>query len=223
MFSFFSILKKKESINIAFVLQYSYIVIILWRKAIMKTTIGIFRGKAKENNKFLLETLYNVGPLSAWELTREAKKFQRVGGGRHSLHAIFNKRLRDLEKKGYIKRVKKKWLLQFKGIIAILIIQSEPKPWNEKWINIFENYVKPLKTTPKKYTITEDGKEIASLNEIAIKTPIVARDFERWVVLSDYVKKLMKKGLINLDIIKNESLLSLILTEVLLEFPEKEV
>lgn len=189
----------------------------------MKPSIGIFRGKAKENNKFLLETLYNVGPLSAWELTREATKYQRMGGGRHSLHAIYNKRLRILEKKGYVQRVKKKWVLQFKGIIAVLIIQSQPKPWNEKWTNIFENYVKTIRQSSKKYAITEDGKEIADLSEFVKSIPLFAKDFELWVALANKVKKLMEKGFINLDIIKNESLLLLIVTEFLQEFSEKEV
>jgi len=189
----------------------------------MKTTIGIFHGKAKANNKLLLETLYDIGPSSAWQLTREATKYQRIGGGRHSLHAIYNKRLRILEKKGYVQRVKKKWVLQFKGVIAVLIIQSQPKPWNEKWTEIFENYVKPIRESPKKYALTENGKEIADLSEIAKQTPLIIREFERWFALANEVKKLMEKGFINLDIIKNESLLALIITEILLDFPKKEM
>jgi len=189
----------------------------------MKQSIGIFRGKAKNNNKFLLETLYDVGPLSAWELTREATKYQRIGGGRHSLHAIYNKRLRALEKKGYVQRVKRKWVLRFKGVIAVLIIQSQPRPWNEKWTNIFENYVKPIRESPKKYAVTENGKEIANLSEIAKQTPLIVREFGSWVALANEVKKLMEKGFINLDIIKNESLLTFIITEILLDFPKKEI
>ena len=187
----------------------------------MKSTIGIFKGKAKDNNTFLLETLYNTGPLTAWELTRIAKKHQHVGGGRHSLHAIYNKRLRNLEKKGYVQRVKRKWVLQFKGIIAVLAIQSEPKPWNEKWINIVENYLKPLQTASTKYALTENGKEIADLSDVVEFASFNVRDFERWVALSNEVKELMERGLINLDIIKNETLLSLILTEVLTKFPKE--
>jgi hypothetical protein len=184
----------------------------------MKTRIGIFHGKQAKNNKYLLETLYNTGPLTAWELTKTVRETNRM-----SLHAIFNKRLRMLEKKGYIQKVKRKWVLRFKGIIAVLIIQSKPKPWNEKWIEIFENYVKPIKTSPKKYALTENGKEVADLSEVAKQTPLIARDFERWVLLSKEVKQLMEKGFINLDIIKNESLLSLILTELLTKFPKEEV
>jgi hypothetical protein len=184
----------------------------------MKTTIGIFRGKQATNNKYLLETLYNTGPLTAWELTKTVREKNRM-----SLHAIFNKRLRMLEKKGYVQKVKRKWVFQFKGIIAVLISQSRPKPWNEKWTKIFEDYMKPLKKTSKKYAITEDGKEIADLTEIAKHAPPILREFERWVALANEVKKLMEKGFVNLDIIRNESLLSLIITEFLYAFPEKEV
>ena len=67
--------------------------------------------------------------------------------------------------------------------------------------------------------MNEDGKEIANLNDFAIKTPIVVRDYERWVILAEYVKKLMNKGLINFDVIKNESLLTLIVTEAFSDFP----
>jgi len=181
----------------------------------MKIPIGIFKGKQAKNNKYLLETLYNTGPLTAWELTKTVRENNRM-----SLHAIFTKRLRKLEKKGYVQKAGKKWVLHFKGIIAVLIILPEPKPWNEKWTNIFENYTKPLAESPKKYTLNEDGKEIANLNDFAIKTPIVANDFERLEILAEYVKKLINKGLINMDVIKNESLLSLIVTEARLDFPE---
>ena len=80
--------------------------------------------------------------------------------GRHSRNAIFNRRLRGLEKKGYLTRVASKWYLDFKGIIAVLLIQPEPKPWSEEWTKIFEDYVMPLQKSEKKYTIAEDGKEI---------------------------------------------------------------
>jgi hypothetical protein len=183
----------------------------------MKIPIGIFKGKQAKNNMYLLKTLYTTGPLTAWDLTKTVRENNRM-----SIHAIFTKRLRKLEKKGYVQKVGKKWVLHFKGIIAVLIVLPEPKPWNEKWTNIFEEYAKPLADSPKKYTLNEDGKEIANLNDFAINTPIVAREFERWEILADYVKKLINKGLINLDVIKNESLLSLIVTEALLDFNKAE-
>ena len=57
----------------------------------MKATIGIFQGKQKVNNKFLLETLYKTGPLTAWELTTFVREKNRM-----SIHAIFSKRLRTV-------------------------------------------------------------------------------------------------------------------------------
>lgn len=175
----------------------------------MKTIIGIFQGKQATNNKFLLKTLYDNCPLTAWELTKKSGEPKKP----YSLYAIYFKRLKGLEKKGYVKHVGRKWVLQFKGIIAVLIIQSQPKPWSEKWTKIFEDYAKPLKETSKKFAIVEDGKEIADLSDIAKRVPINLRKFESWVALANEIKKLMEKGFINLDVITNESLLLLILTE----------
>jgi hypothetical protein len=185
-------------------------------KAIMKTKIGILRGKQKANNIFLLEALYNSGPLTAWELTKKIRERNRM-----SLHAIFSKRLRMLEKKGYVKKAGKKWSLQFKGIIAALIIQEEPKPWNKKWTEIFESYIAPLKETPKKYSITADGEEIGELNDLVLGLPIVLKDFEIWVALANEAKRLVEEGLVNFDVIKNETLAIMIGTEVITNKTEK--
>jgi DNA-binding HxlR family transcriptional regulator len=65
------------------------------RKAIMKI-LGILSGKQKEYNIKVLTLLYDNGPLSAWELTSKI-----TDTGKVSLHATLNKRLRDLEKKGF--------------------------------------------------------------------------------------------------------------------------
>lgn len=188
----------------------------------MKSVIGIFQGKQKTNNKFLLETLYEKGPLTAWELTREYTKNQEYGGGRHSLHAIFNKRLRGLKKKGYLNKSGKKWVLHFKGTIAILLIQSEPKMWNKKWTEIFENYVHPIQKSNKKYTIAENGKNIFEITDYAKRTPNELRTFDNWIVLSERIKNIMVKGFINLDVIKNRTLLLLILSEFSDEQIKKE-
>ena len=80
--------------------------------------------------------LYDNEPLSAWELTAKIRKV-----GRQSLHATLNKRLRNLEKKGYVRRKERKWYLRFKGIIAVLLIQPEPKMWNPKWTELFKESV----------------------------------------------------------------------------------
>jgi len=186
------------------------------RKAIMKTKIGIFQGKQKANNKFLLETLYKTGPLTAWELTTFVREKNRM-----SIHAIFSKRLRMLAKKGYVQKGGTKWVLQFKAIIAILSTQERPKPWNEKWTETFEKYIQPLREAPKKYSITADEKEIGALKDFVIDLPDFLKEFELWVALANEAKRLIEKGLVNFDVITNQSLASLIISEVLTNSPQK--
>ena len=176
----------------------------------MKTKLEVFTGKQAANNRFILETLYNTGPLSAWDLSKIVREKNRM-----SLHAVFNKRLRILEKKGYVKKAGRKWILQFKGTIAVLISQKEPKPWNEKWTEIFENCVKPLRETPKKYSLMADGEEIVDVNMMLVGLPDNLKVFESWVGLANEAKKLIEKGLVNFDVIKNKSLFSLIVTEIM--------
>lgn len=175
----------------------------------MKTTLEVFKGKQAKNNKFILETLYDNGPLSAWDLTKFVREKNRM-----SLHAVFNKRLRILKEKGYIKKAGRKWVLQLKGVIAVLITKENPKPWNEKWTEIFENYVSPLKTTPKKYTLNEDGEKILDVNEFVVGMPVLLKDFDIWVALADKARKLIEKGLVNFDVINNKTLVTLLLTEI---------
>ena len=175
----------------------------------METKIGIFRGKQKANNIFLLETLYNSGPLTAWELTRKVREKNLM-----SLHAIFSKRLRRLAKKGYVKKAGKKWSLQFKAIIAVLTIQEEPKPWNPKWTEIFENYIAPLEDAPKRYAITADGEEIGDVKDYVLDLPKFLKDFEAWVAVAKEAKMLIEKGLVNFDVITNETLGILLITQV---------
>ena len=174
----------------------------------MQATIGIFKGKEAKNNQFLLEALYENGPLTAWELTKKARTKNL-----HSLHAIFNKRLRDLDKKGYIQKIGKKWILRFKGILAVLISQSEFKPWSETWNQILENYLKNVKGIPK-YAVTENGKEIIDLTEYIRNVINSLRDFEIWGLLANKVKELMDKGIINFDLIDNDTLFRFLISEL---------
>ena len=184
----------------------------------MKSKIGIFQGKQKANNKFLLETLYNTGPLTAWELTKFVRENNRM-----SIHATFSKRLRMLAKKGYVQKGGRKWVLQFKGIIAVLVTQEESNPWNEIWTEIFENYLAPLRDAPKRYSVTADGEEIGDLKDFVIDLPNRLKDFELWVALAKKAKKLIETGLVNFDVITNQSLAMLIITEVLTNSPENRV
>jgi len=106
---------------------------------------------------------------------------------------------------------------------AVLVIQEQPKPWNEKWTEIFENYMKPLRETPKKYSITANGKEIDDLKDFVIDLPVFLKDFELWVALANEAKKLIEIGLVNFDVIKNQTLATLIITELLTNSPQNRL
>ena len=175
------------------------------QKATM-STIGIFTGKQKDYNQRVLTLLYDYGPLTAWELTGKMTQTGKV-----SLHATLNKRLRDLEEKEYLQKCDTKWHLRFKGIIAVLLIQPTPKIWNEKWKEVFDikekmvaEYSKPL--------LDSLGMDLHS----ALKSlGLCLDDFTEWVSISKKVKELMEKGLLNFDIIKEQTLLANVIVETM--------
>jgi hypothetical protein len=170
-------------------------------------TIGIFTGKQEAYNKKLLTLLYDNGPLTAWELTGRIRKT-----GKQSLHATLNKRLRDLETKEYLQRYDKKWHLRFKGILAVLLIQPKPKIWNEQWRDVFESKAKLIehyaKPVLKKFGMKKEDFQTAIRN-----LGLCLDDFNDWIKFSQKVKQLMKNGVFNFDIIKEETLLGLIIME----------
>jgi len=176
----------------------------------MKTALGIFQGKQKTYNIYLLETLYDNGPLTAWEMTKDART-----GNRMSLHATYNKRLHSLEKKGYVRKAGRFWSLQFKGIIAVMLIQPRPKPWSEKWTELIEEYAKDLEEKTKQMTnisFLVDGKRVNPI-KVVKRSTVALRRFESWLGFANEVKRLMENGVINLDVIKNKTLLAIILTQ----------
>jgi len=175
----------------------------------MKVTIGIFQGKQELNNRFLLETLYDKGSLTAWELTKINRNKNRM-----SLHAIYNKRLRMLAKKGYVRKVGKRWMLQPKGVIAVLLIQPEPKPWNNKWNEIIDGYLKSLEKNAEISKIVRKNVESLRTSEFLRSL----RNFKDWVLFANWVKKRMKNGFLNFDVIKNKTLLALIIAEASHDF-----
>lgn len=170
-------------------------------------TIGIFKGKQKDYNKATLTLLYDNGPLTAWELT---SKMTQVG--KQSLHATLNKRLRDLEKKEYLQKYGKKWHLRFKGILAVLLIQPKPKMWNEKWKEVFENKAKLIEKYSKPL-LKKFGMENEDFHSAIRSLGLCLDDFKEWVNFSKKVKELMEKGVINFDVIKEETLLGVIIME----------
>jgi hypothetical protein len=170
-------------------------------------TLGIFTGRQKDYNVKLLTLLYDNGPLTAWELTSKLTNVGKV-----SLHATLNKRLRDLEKKGYLHRVDTKWHLGFKGIIASLIIQPEPKIWNPQWKDIFEAKAKKIEETSPTY-LAKLGVKKENVHSALRQMGLCLDDFEAWVGLSNKVKNMTENGIINLDLIKETTLLGLIIIE----------
>jgi hypothetical protein len=178
------------------------------RKAIMNT-LGIFTGKQKDYNERLLTLLYDNEPLTAWELTAKIRKT-----GRQSLHATLNKRLRELEKKGYVQRVQRKWVLGFKGIIAVLIILKKPRPWNPKWTELFTKVVDAAEDSVLP-SMKRFGLEKQDIHEGLRKLNLCLDDFDAWVALSSKVKELTEKGVINMDVIKQETLLGVIMLETM--------
>jgi len=183
-----------------------------------KDLIGIFRGKQAKYNTQILTLLFENGPLTAWQITGKMTSHGKV-----SLHATLNKRLRNLEKKGYLQREGKWWLLEFKGIIASLIIQKDPKPWSAKWTKLLEKHSKFM----KKHSDAFFGAKV-QINDIAVnpvdildKSVEAIMTLEDWILLSNYVKTLIQTGVINLDVISNRTLLSVMLSQASNEEYEK--
>ena len=172
-------------------------------------TLKVFSGKQKDYNLQALTLLYNNGPMTAWELTA---KIPSARGGRHSLHATLNKRLRKLAKNGYLRKEGKKWYLGFKGIIAILLTQKSPKIWNPIWKEVFDKRAKIIEkeSAPflKKYGIPKEDIH-SGLKGIGL----TLADFVAWVGLSKTAKSLIENGMMDFDVIKESTLLGLLIME----------
>jgi hypothetical protein len=164
-----------------------------------------------------LTILFETGPLTAWQITGKIRSQGKV-----SLHATLNKRLRDLQKKEYLQKEGKLWLLHFKGIIAALIIQKKPKPWNSSWTKIFERYSHFLKKTDAFVGAKVQINDI-EINQSKIVDQCVeaVKQLDDWVLLAKYVKNLMQTGVINLDLISNRTLFSVLLSQASNEDLEK--
>jgi len=171
-------------------------------------TIGIFQGKQKTHNIQALTILFDNGPLSVWEITRKIQETNR-----HSLHATLNKSLRLLEKKGYIHRENRKWILDLKGLIAVLIIQPKTKMWNAKWKARFDEHAKIIEKCSKEMNakIILKGVEI-NTSKVLKWSGKCADEFDNWVNLAKTVKTLIENG-INLDRIKQEALMGLVILQ----------
>lgn len=159
----------------------------------MSEHIGIFQGKQERHNKSILTTLYDNGPLSIWEITKKIVNPTGTDSDYKTniLHKTLSKRIRDLEKKGYVAKQKasSKWVLNFKGLIVCLILQSTPRPLGAKWGDLSEQL----------------NGQLPAMH---------LRDFDALLRLSKEAKRLIAAGVINLDIIKNRTLVSLLLLQI---------
>ena len=172
--------------------------------------IGIFEGKQTKHNIQILSILYDNGPLTAWEITGKIQKIGRV-----SLHATLNKRLRSLEKKEYLNKAGKKWYLRFKGIIAAILIQKTPKPLSNKWADLIDSFSKNVEehfSAFSKMTVQANGVTFHPFETIK-QTGQIIRTFDDWVTLSNFVKGLIQTGVVNFDVISNQTLITVILSE----------
>jgi hypothetical protein len=101
-----------------------------------------------------------------------------------------NKRLRALEKKGYVRREDKKWYLRFKGIIAFLLILEKPRMWNPIWKEIFEKKAEIIEQASvpllKRYGLTKE-----SIHTARRRIGLNLDDLNNWVELS---KRLITYG-----------------------------
>lgn len=172
--------------------------------------IGIFQGKQTKHNTQILNILYDNGPLTAWQITGRISPRSKV-----STHPTINKRLRSLEKKGYLRKADKNWCLNFKGLIAAILIQKTPRPLSKKWAEIIDFYAKYLKEHVKE--ISDTTVQINGVTyrpfEALEKTVQTLNSFNDWIALSDFVKNLVQTGVINFDVISSETLFNVIMME----------
>jgi hypothetical protein len=174
------------------------------RKAIMNIP-SIFSGKQKEYNIQILTMLYNNEPMTAWEITRKL-----TDTNLHSLHATINRRLRVLEKKEYVQKDQNsKWNLRLKAVIAILLIQPKPKMWNPIWTEIFTHRLKKVESVSIPILGLSDDK----IQKYFKFTGLTFDDFQTWIDLTHVAKRLMDNGFINFDIIKESTLMGLLIME----------
>jgi hypothetical protein len=108
--------------------------------------------------------------------------------------------------------VNTKWHLGFKGILANLIIQPIPRMWNHQWKEIFDTKAKIIEDTSPTY-LQKFGIKKENISGALKRMGLSLDDFKMWIDFSAITKGLMEKGIINFDLIKDQTLLGLILLE----------
>ena len=179
----------------------------------MKKSVELFSGKDKPNNERILTILYNNGPLSSWEITNRYPKV-KVKGNPHALNATLNKRLRVLEDKQYLGKDGSKYILRFKGLIAVLLFLKEPVIWNEQWTKYFEpqavEEAQKMKPILEKLGVGNQESIMSILRAIRLNPD----GFSDMIGYSKRIKDLVERGVINFDVIdwKDLFLISVVLT-----------
>jgi len=117
----------------------------------------------------------------------------------------------EIEEKS-IRREDKKWYLGFKGIIAVLLILKKPKKWNPEWKEVFDKRAKIIERDAapflEKYGIPKEDIH-SGLKGIGLTLD----DFDAWVGLSNTAKSLIENGMMDFDVIKESTLMGLLIME----------
>jgi hypothetical protein len=168
-------------------------------------TLEVFSGKQKEYNTRVLTLLYDNCPLSTWVLACKISYENR-----NSLNATLSKRLQSLQKKEYVRKDQNsKWNLRLKGIVANLLIQPKPKMWNPIWTEIFTRRLKSIEHISKPILDFNNDK----MQKYLKFTGLEFDDFQTWIDFTEVTKRLLNSGLLNFDIIKETTLMVLIISE----------
>jgi hypothetical protein len=196
--------------------------------AVMK--IGIFDGKKAVYNRLILKLLVENGPLKPWKIASFISKsfikdsktskgyMERTQDVYSNLIRKKSGRLKELERKGYIKRLRQGFFgPTLKGVIAILVSERNLPKISEFYSNILRNIKFPSKVKIPFFDVEVNGKKF----ERAFKEFADSLSFqEGWQTLKEMVKSFLESGL-DLDIISNENLLHLILFK--LEINENKI
>jgi hypothetical protein len=180
--------------------------------------IGIFEGKKAAYNRAILQALLEEGSgegLTNWEIAKRITgrladrdlqflKAQRV----YSVIARKGSRLDELREKGYIiLNSHNKWHLGIKGIWALLIDQPELREaaWQVSQLTFATQKLPNSFEDPGLFEI-----KISEKLQALLKQALLDRAF--WTILAEEADRLIGKGLIDMDKITIETLVTVIAT-----------
>jgi hypothetical protein len=182
--------------------------------------IGIFQGKKAVKNRLILKVLVENGPLKPWKIASFISK-----GSKERTYDVYSNlirkksgRLRELQYKGYIKRLRQGFFgPTLKGVIAVLVSERHLPKISEFYSNILKDIKFPPKVKIPFFDVEVNGKKIESAFEEFADS---LSSEEGWQTLKEMIKSFLESG-IDLDVISNEDLLYLILFK--LEINENKI